>query len=165
MAISPVSDIVLEVAKAADPTRYRAAAARLSQADGGFALQQETFEDALGAVRSNGAAAPRLPFDPALTLVQMRNNAAQKAQPAGPYEQFEAFVLQTFIESMLPQNGKALFGAGTAGQIWKSMLAQGLGAQLARAGGIGIARTLAAHEPGNDGTQRTAEMPNAPTRS
>lgn len=161
MAISPISDIVLEVAKAADPTRSSAAAARLGAAAGASGAYAGSFEEALGGGRSPLPVPSRMPFDPALAVVHMRSNDALRT-PAAPYEKFEAFVLQTFIESMLPRNGEALFGAGTAGEIWKSMLAEGLGTQLAQAGGIGIARMLAADGPDRDHGQG---RPTSPTRS
>jgi peptidoglycan hydrolase FlgJ len=164
MAISPVSDIVLEVARAADPTRSRAAAARLGGLAGAAAPLPETFEEALGGVRAPAPMPLRMPFDPALALVQMRSNDALSADRAKPNERFEAFVLQTFIQSMLPRDSEALFGAGTAGEIWKSMLAEGLGAQLARTGGIGIARMLAEHDPQTDGAGGVRDSP-VPTRS
>ncbi|GGE19749.1 hypothetical protein GCM10011390_43750 [Aureimonas endophytica] len=56
-----------------------------------------------------------------------------------PAQQFESFVLQSFIEPMLPKSDSSYFGEGTAGSIWKSMLAERLGAEMAAAGGIGIA--------------------------
>jgi peptidoglycan hydrolase FlgJ len=150
MAISPVSDIVLEVARAADPTRYRAAAARLGQIANAPAEQPMPFEEALVTARPPAPPPLRTPFDPALALVQMRSVDAMRGQAGQPYEKFEAFVLQTFIQSMLPRESEATFGAGTAGEIWKSMLAESLGTQLARTGGIGIARMLAEHGPLED---------------
>nr|WP_281375067.1 rod-binding protein [Methylobacterium fujisawaense] len=48
---------------------------------------------------------------------------------------------------MLPQGASAVYGKGNAGAIWKSMLAEQLGAQLAKAGGIGIARMIEASHP------------------
>ncbi|MGH7871515.1 MAG: rod-binding protein, partial [Candidatus Binatia bacterium] len=59
------------------------------------------------------------------------------------FGQFEAFVLQSFVQSMLPQKAAMVYGKGTAGEVWKSMLAEKLGAQLAQSGQIGIARRLA----------------------
>ncbi|WP_416186596.1 rod-binding protein [Fulvimarina uroteuthidis] len=56
-----------------------------------------------------------------------------------PMQQFEAFALRSFVESMLPSEATNFFGAGTAGNIWRSMMAEQLGNQLARGGGIGIA--------------------------
>ena len=153
MAISPISDIVLEVAKAADPASYSAAAGRLQRLAGtasaippmpsADAAVQETFAEALGGVATPRPVAPHLPFDPALALVRMQNQDALAA-PGSPFEKYESFVLSSFVETMLPKDSEVLFGAGTAGEIWKSMLAEGLGSQLARFGGIGIANLLAA---------------------
>jgi hypothetical protein len=153
MAISPVSDIVLEVAKAADPASYSAAAGRLSSLAGAAASvpampgadapEGETFADTLGQVGTPRPIAAHLPFDPALALVRMQNRDALGAQAGSPFEKYEAFVLSSFVETMLPKDSQALFGRGTAGEIWRSMLSEGLGNQLARVGGIGIAEMLA----------------------
>jgi Rod binding domain-containing protein len=59
------------------------------------------------------------------------------------YRKFEAFVLQTFVESMLPQGASEVFGKGTAGTIWRSMLAEQIGNEMAKGEGIGIAKQLA----------------------
>lgn len=173
MAISPISDIVLEVAKAADPKSYSEAAARLGRLAGTAAPATaaslpETFAETLGGVKARAPVAPHVPFDPALALVRMQNHDALAAQPAKPQEQFEAFVLSNFVETMLPKDSEVLFGGGTAGEIWKSMLAQGLGTQLARVGGIGIAHMLsadAAGPAGKDGATDAAEGPAAPVCS
>jgi Rod binding domain-containing protein len=63
---------------------------------------------------------------------------------ADAFRQLEAFVLQTFVEAMLPKSAESVFGKGTAGGIWKSMLAERLADEIARNGGLGIARDLAA---------------------
>lgn len=55
------------------------------------------------------------------------------------FQKFEAMVLQTFLQSILPQDAESVYGKGIAGDMWKSFLAQELGQQMARAGGIGIA--------------------------
>ncbi len=74
-------------------------------------------------------------------------------------QDFEAVVLQSFISSMLPENAENVYGEGTAGSVWKSMLAEQISKQMAKSGGIGIAeRILAtnsasiggAHKPGVD---------------
>ncbi len=164
MSIKPISDIVLEVAKAADPVSYKSAAERLGNIAGAASSVPEkfagtfpgTFVETLGGMQPRKPAAPHLPFDPALALVHMQNRDALAAAPASAYEKFEGFVLQTFIESMLPK-GEALFGGGTAGEIWRSMLAEGLGAQLSRVGGIGIAEMLSHAGTEKDGTTDTAD--------
>ncbi len=40
-----------------------------------------------------------------------------------------------------------MYGKGNAGGIWKSMLAEQIGTQIAKAGGIGIAKMLNASHP------------------
>ena len=175
MAISPISDIVLEVAKAADPASYSAAAGRLARLAGTAgaipampgpdAAAPETFADALGTVGRPRPVAPHLPFDPALALVRMQNQDALGARLGSPFEQYEGFVLSSFVETMLPKDSKVLFGAGTAGEIWRSMLAEGLGTQLARVGGIGIASMLASAGKDEESASGAAEPAAAPVCS
>ena len=59
------------------------------------------------------------------------------------YRKFEAFILQMFVESMLPKDASDVFGKGTAGTIWRSMLAEQIGNEMAKGNGIGIAKQLA----------------------
>jgi Rod binding domain-containing protein len=47
------------------------------------------------------------------------------------------------IEAMLPKDTEALMGSGTAGNIWKSMLAEKIAAEIARTGTLGIAKQIA----------------------
>ncbi|RFC62639.1 rod-binding protein [Fulvimarina endophytica] len=61
-----------------------------------------------------------------------------------PAQEFEAFALRSFVEEMLPSEASNFFGGGTAGNIWRSMMAEQLGEQLARDGGIGIADMISA---------------------
>jgi len=95
------------------------------------------------------------PLDPAIAIDAMRV-ASGRAGPtraalpanadksAEAFRQFEAFVLQSCIETMLPKNAESVFGKGTAGAIWKSMLAEKLADQISRNGGVGIAQRIAA---------------------
>lgn len=139
MAISPPSDILSEVARAADPARYQVAAQKL--ATGASAAGDASFDDAVRAMsaRSVGGGAD---------IYQLRNSlrndaetaAAEKARKSS--QEFEAFILQTFVESMLPKNAENTYGKGTAGSIWKSMMAEQIGEQVARTGGIGIAQHI-----------------------
>jgi peptidoglycan hydrolase FlgJ len=47
---------------------------------------------------------------------------------------FEAFALQAFIGSMLPKENAKLFGTGSAGKLWQSLLAEKLADQIASSG-------------------------------
>lgn len=82
------------------------------------------------------------------TTTAAMGRAPERATPAaGAFHQLEAFVLQTFVQSMMPKHAETFFGKGTAGEIWKSMLSEKLGAQLAQSGKIGLAERLAAGLP------------------
>jgi hypothetical protein len=61
---------------------------------------------------------------------------------ADAFGQLEAFVLQSFIQSMLPKNAVHVFGKGTAGEVWKSMLAEKLANVIAGSGQVGLANSL-----------------------
>ncbi|MET3414832.1 rod-binding protein [Methylobacterium sp. 1030] len=156
MSVSPLSDIVLDVAKAAIPKRYQAAVAKLSTA------ASPPFSEALGVAQASPAVTSTRSADVETILTRLRSAGPSLAtrKPGGPGQDFEAFVLQTFIESMLPKDAAAVFGKGNAGAIWKSMLAEQLGAQIARAGGIGIAQAVQANRHPS-GTGGGASRPDA----
>lgn len=128
MAISPPSDLILDVAKAADPVSLKEATGRLRSISAGgsgdgFAL---AFQSA-----TNRATAAGNSFRTAGL------EAASKAKSPG--EEFEAMILTQFVETMLPDDAEMVFGKGSAGEIWKSMLAEQVATQLAASGGVGIA--------------------------
>ncbi len=81
-----------------------------------------------------------------------RSDAARSTRIGAPREvpetfrKFEGMVLQTFIQSMLPQESEAVYGSGLAGDMWKSFMATEIANVMAKAGGIGIAeRVLGDH--------------------
>ncbi len=51
--------------------------------------------------------------------------------------------LASLIEDAMPTDAVSYYGSGVAGGIWKSMLAEQIGKQMAKAGGIGLATQLA----------------------
>lgn len=140
MAISPPSDIVNDVARAADPARYQAAAQRLL--DGASAVDGASFEDAVKSV----AGQPLMTSGADVYTLRnsLRNDAesASAARTKKAHQELEAYILQTFVESMLPKDAENTYGKGNAGSIWKSMMAEQIGAQISRVGGIGIAKQL-----------------------
>ena len=140
MAISPPSDIVNDVARAADPARYQAATQKLL--DGASAVEGASFE---GAVKS---VAGQLLMTSGADVYALRNSLRNDAELTSAaktkkaHQEFEAYILQTFVESMLPKDAENTYGKGNAGSIWKSMMAEQIGAQISRVGGIGIAKQL-----------------------
>jgi peptidoglycan hydrolase FlgJ len=59
-----------------------------------------------------------------------------------PLVQFEAFVLQEFVSAILPKEAGSVYGNGLSGEMWQSMFAEKIAAQMAERGGIGIADRL-----------------------
>jgi Rod binding domain-containing protein len=123
LAISPPSDIVLDVARAAGPADIAEARAALAKRAGG------TSE----------------PFTVSKTPMLSRT-AMDKTESgdATKFKRFEAMVLQTFIQNMLPKDTEGVYGKGLAGDMWKSQLAEHIADVMAERGGIGIARSLLA---------------------
>jgi hypothetical protein len=107
-----------------------------------------TLSDALSIVSVLDTAAPRPP-------VAGGFSAAPKLGKTDAPEQFEAFVLQSFIQEMLPKNAEGVFGGGIAGDIWKSMLAEKLGFEVAQRGDLGIATMV--RGDGADATRAQGE--------
>lgn len=121
MAISAMSDLVLDVMRAAEPEAAQAARARLA-----------AFADKNSAAQFNiaGGAAPA--------------SSHARAPDATPeaFMRFEAMVLQSFFQTMLPKDSESVYGGGMAGEMWQSFLAEQLGETVARRGGIGIADSV-----------------------
>jgi flagellar protein FlgJ len=153
MIVTATPDLVLDVLEAADPVTQRAATAKLDalkSSDADFAATMDAEAGKAAATES------------ATKVSEVHSDAVNgepvrviKAPASGEvYRKFEAFILQTFVETMLPKDSEEVFGKGTAGGVWKSMLAEQLGNQLAKGKGIGIAERLAAaaHPPGPNGT-------------
>ena len=149
MIVTATPDLVLDVLDAADPVTQRTATAKLD------ALKSSDADFAAAMDAEVGKAAATAADPSAAKVAEAQSGATSgapvqviKAPASGEvYRKFEAFILQTFVETMLPKESEEVFGKGTAGSVWKSMLAEQLGNQLAKGKGIGIARQLAAAHP------------------
>jgi len=133
MAINPPSDLVMDVARAADPQAYRMAAERLRAPSASATMVASA---AGGLTRDNFAS-----FSDSLAAgISVRPDAQNAANPA--YRKFEAFMLQSFVQSMFTSDTTATFGKGIAGEYWKSMMAEAMANKMADGGGVGIAKLL-----------------------
>jgi peptidoglycan hydrolase FlgJ len=142
VAISPSSDLVLDVVRAADPTVMAEAqqklqsakaslqASRLNEKSAGFEVAMNTM---------NNAAADA-------GLGNRATNSIKTEDIPKPYRQYEGIVLQNFISSMLPKDSEAVYGKGNAGEIWKSMMAEQIGNTISERGGVGIAKQMYSEE-------------------
>jgi Rod binding domain-containing protein len=143
MPIDPPSDVVLEVVNAADPARAAAAAQRLNAIAGAAAAQSEDFSQTLAqtAPSASPATAPIAgAADARSRLADAAFAASDKAAKA--QVDFEAVLLNGFVNEMLPKDASATFGQGLAGDMWKSMLADQVSRQIAKSGTLGIAKRL-----------------------
>ena len=144
MAIDASSDIVLEVAKAADPTRAAAIAQRLNALSGAAPADAADFADTLAAT------APSVANGPTGADARARFSAAAEAadeKTAKAKTGFEAVMLNSFVSEMLPKDTSSVFGQGLAGDMWKSMLADQVSRQMAKSDALGIAKRLFATHP------------------
>ena len=135
MSIAPPSDVVLDVAQAADPQKVRAATARLVQLGAGAAAGDDFAAQlaSVGRTGSSGALSTSLPFSGA--------GRSEMPHKGSPYEKFEAMMLQNFIEEILPKDSD-LFGDATSADAYRSMLADQLATQLAKTGRLGVAHAI-----------------------
>nr|WP_255696089.1 rod-binding protein [Shinella sp. NM-101] len=131
--------MVLDVVRAADPAQVQEAQARLKTNRAAFEANSLAeagagFQAAVGILNRDTAA----------------THAAEGVKAVGAkaipehLRKFESMVLQNFVKSMMPAESEEVYGKGTAGEIWRGMMADQLGEALAKGGGIGIAESLAA---------------------
>lgn len=137
MSINPVSDIVLDVARAANPSQSLAAAERLSRLGGGESAGAE-FSSVMQASGSTDAElrsiVARMDASPS-SAVQPPMDARTRA-----YKGIEELVLQNLVENMLPKEDSSVFGSGTAGDVWRSMLAEQLAKEIGKTVDLGLDR-------------------------
>jgi len=136
VAISPPSDLVLDVVKAANPTDVEAAQAKLAANKAAFAATSL-------AENGNGFGATFDALNSAATQAGLSNANTHTGPTKVPqvYRKFEAMMLQNFVKNMLPSS-ETLYGKGSAGEIWKGMMAEQLGNTIAKNGGVGIAEKM-----------------------
>lgn len=145
MAISPPSDILLDVANAADPAQVRVATARLAKLASDPTMVDTDFSKALSSAGRDGKSFTTTPPVTATISGPLGGtNTARNAKEA--YQKFESLLLQSFVESMLPKDDE-LYGDKESAGVYRSMMAEQFATQLSKAGGIGIAKSIAAKHP------------------
>lgn len=133
MSIQPLSDIILDVANAADPVKVAAVKQKLAEAAGG------DFAALLGGAERT---APARWSEQARSQFFSAPEGARVAEKAGGVDEakrgLETLVAKMMVETMLPKEGESTFGKGTAGGVWRSMLADRLASELTRGKGLGL---------------------------
>lgn len=158
MTVAPIQDLIADVMAAADPASQRVAAGRLerlaSTTDRNFAAAIDQKIEAAG-LQPGGALAADGGAPGGRGVVDSTGHApiVKATNGKGAYRKFEAFILQMFVESMLPKDATDVFGKGTAGTVWRSMLAEQIGNEMAKGNGLGIAKQLAKSRPATDAAE------------
>jgi Rod binding protein. len=137
VAISPPSDLVLDVVRAADPNAVQEAQAKLKANKAAFAASSL-------AETGKGFGAAMNIIDQSATRAGLGNAEAPKklAEMPDEYRKFEATILQNFINTMLPKETEEVYGKGSAGEFWKSMMAEKIAEEMSQRGGVGIAEQM-----------------------
>nr|WP_205926047.1 rod-binding protein [Rhizobium sp. P38BS-XIX] len=128
--------MVLDVVRAASPADVEAAQAKLAANKAAFAATSL-------AENGNGFGATFNALNSAETQAGLANANTHTGPTKVPqvYRKFEAMMMQNFVKNMLP-NSETLYGKGSAGEIWKGMMAEQLGNTIAKSGGVGIAEKM-----------------------
>jgi hypothetical protein len=145
VSIKPPSDIVLDVAKAADPASSAAATERLARIGGDSGKSDPAFADVMSevetappvAMEANAGAPIPVHTGSAPLLRQPQFSEAPVDAETKAYQGFQAVLLQNVLSMMLPESSD-FFGEGSAGEIWRSMLAEQLGNALSKKMDLGI---------------------------
>ena len=146
MAIDPPSDIVLEVARAADPARAAAVAQRLGALAAAPRAPSADFGAALD--QASSAVAPPV-VDGARNLRDglASTGLTQKDKSSRVQVQFESVLLNSLVSEMLPKDAPDAYGQGLAGEMWRSLLAEKISGEIAGSGALGIGQRLFATHP------------------
>jgi peptidoglycan hydrolase FlgJ len=171
MSISINTDLVLDVVKAAPPDSARLAQLKLRRSQQGTELATK-FQNLFGARPLASTKVRDIPVDLVADVIGAADQGRQYAAtqkigradtrpasqtittagflPRSPSvrsstkenQQFEAMILRSFVEEMMPKATPSLYGEGTAGEVWRSMQADYMSQEIAKSGGIGIAKLL-----------------------
>lgn len=160
MGINPSTDLIVDVMRQADPIKVREAAERLSDVGQALRVQKpeaqfaSLVKEALGEgkTRAHGAATQ------APVQIVDSQPGVRMSEKLAPGQQLESFVLTQLLENMMPKDADSLFGSGTAGSYWRSMLAEKLAAELTMAGGVGLTEQLGLSGMGDDPKKATAML-------
>lgn len=131
VSISPVSDLVLDVVQAADPAKVLEAQAKLKVNK----AQTEAVQLA-SAGKGFDASVGRVGDARSMKISSTDDKNDKTVQT---YRNFEAMVLQNFVQSMMPKDAEDVYGKGTTGDYWKDMMAEQIAKEISAGGGIGIA--------------------------
>lgn len=139
--LDPSKDLLVSVVNAADPLRYQAMVEKLQAARSATYLAKSdipNFSETITNKHKSNITTNLYNFTEAKKITISSANTT--------YKKFEALILQNFIDHMFTSETSHVFGKGQAGHIWRSMMSEAVGKEMAEAGGIGIAKMLEKQE-------------------
>jgi hypothetical protein len=160
MAISPVSDLILDVAQAADPQKASAASRALAAG----ASSTATDFSATLAQMAQPVDSSRYAYHNPTPSISQAMTPARKAEIG-----LESVLLKSMIDEMLPKDAADVYGSGVSGDVWRSMLSEKIANEVAKSGALKIAdRLFATHQdlltPSTVNKIRPAEAPLVETK-
>jgi peptidoglycan hydrolase FlgJ len=136
MSIFPATDIISDVARAADPGKVRVATKRLEDIGG------EKLRTADASFAAAKAVVAPVQMEARPMTIDAGAATATRTEALDPMQKFEAFLLQGWLEALLPKQDSGAYGNGPGADIWRSMMAEQLSTQVVRAGGVGLHKLL-----------------------
>jgi len=152
MSTFPATDLIVDVAKAADPGRQQTALRRLASVSPSSSFASIANDASLaptpkpasswraagvglrGATQSASA-----PMPPTVSTASRAVTTSPTSVEAA--KKFEALVLQTFFEAMLPK-AEEQYGSGASGGVWRSLMAEQLADKFTASGAVGLSKTI-----------------------
>jgi peptidoglycan hydrolase FlgJ len=122
---------------AADPAKYQAAAEKLSTGSAGNYVEKISFDLVL---RNTVASVPDTWNNFGTPSLAGSKPLKSPAESIKAYKGVEQLVLKNLVETLLPKNSSVLFGSSTAGEVWRSMLADHLASEIGKTVELGTAR-------------------------
>lgn len=142
MAISPIGDIVAEVARAADPNRIKALAGRLTNGDPtSLFVTGRSFENSFSKAQNRSISFGGQLQDPTRNLATKSKDTVNSIAHAG--RKLESLLFRQAFELMLPQNMAGTEKSGKGSGFWRSIIAETLAESVAGATSLGIADSIA----------------------
>ena len=133
MSLKLDTDVVLDVARAANPDRVRRALEKLNVGEDEYSAHVDS--DAVMVSSRTALQASTTPL---------------QAVAKSPEQEFQAFVMRSLLEQMMPKSLKHAYGGGFAGEVYRSQMIDAIAHQVAGTNrdlfklGVGLSRSESA---------------------